>query len=108
VEYALAGITRESIIHLLENEYSEKIIEKPVCFDNLVELYKNKKIRSMFSTGTAVGFQPIASITHEGKRMSFSINTGLQKKLRKRLLGIQSDQSKDDYGWMVPIHELYG
>jgi len=102
----LPGITRQSVIDIISNETSEKIHVQRINIKKVFKQYEEGKIRSIFATGTAVGIQPVASITYQHKVMRLDVNTPLVKNLRDRLLGIQKGISSDDYQWMVSTDNL--
>lgn len=104
--HLLPGITRASVIELLRKEFATNVIEKSIDMNELITLHGNGKIHSVFITGTAVGVQPVASVTYDKKRLSWTVDTPLIMQLRERLIGIQSGNLPDRYGWVTTESDL--
>jgi branched-chain amino acid aminotransferase len=95
----LPGITRASIIELARDK-GIKTNERSITIDEALE-----ETRECFVTGTAVGAQPLTSLTWHGKKAAF--NNGkegeLTREIRNTLKGIQYGALPDTIGWMTQI-----
>ncbi|SDP16057.1 branched-chain amino acid aminotransferase [Paenibacillus sp. yr247] len=98
----LEGITRNSIIHLL-NEWGIPIAERKISIDDILEAYGNGTLEEAFGTGTAAVVSPIGSLLWKGTPMV--INDGeigeLVRRLYDTITDIQFGRIEDANGWML-------
>lgn len=98
----LEGITRKSIIHLL-NDWGIPVTERRISIDEIVQAYENGTLEEAFGTGTAAVVSPIGSLLWQGTPMV--INNGeigeLVHKLYDTITGIQYGRIADKHDWMV-------
>jgi branched-chain amino acid aminotransferase len=98
----LEGITRKSIIHLL-NDWGIPVTERKISIDDIVQAYENGMLEEAFGTGTAAVVSPIGSLLWKGVPMV--INQGkigeLVHRLYDTITDIQFGRIEDAHGWMV-------
>jgi branched-chain amino acid aminotransferase len=100
----LAGVTRDSVIHLLR-EWGVPVKERRISIEELFEAHKEGKLEEAFGTGTAAVISPIGSMTWEGHDMEIAGGqTGaLSAKLYETLTGIQRGEREDSFGWRYSV-----
>ena len=102
----LEGITRKSVIELLEH-WGIPVSERKIAIDELYKAYQNGELEEAFGTGTAAVISPIGELFWQGKKMV--INNGETGKLSNRLYdtltGIQTGTVEDPFGWTVKVNE---
>jgi len=100
----LAGVTRDSVIHLAK-DWGMKVIERKLSMDEVIDAWEKGKLKEAFGTGTAAVISPIGSITHKEK--TILINKGqtgsLSQKLYDTITGIQYGEKPDKFSW---IHKI--
>jgi branched-chain amino acid aminotransferase len=95
----LGGITRDSIITLAKDN-GIKVEERKVLITEIVEAAKNRTLKEMFGTGTAVTVNPIDTMTfREEKFVITNIEDSFASQLKQQLQAIQRGNIKDTYGW---------
>ncbi|MCL1813294.1 MAG: branched-chain amino acid aminotransferase [Treponema sp.] len=93
----LPGITRLSLMELARDR-GVKVVERKIAID---EIFSEAK--ECFVSGTAAGAVPISSITHNGKKASFTFPGELSSELQKTLKGMQYGLIPDTKGWLTKI-----
>ncbi|MGB0863108.1 MAG: branched-chain amino acid aminotransferase [Saprospiraceae bacterium] len=103
----LAGITRNSFIHLLKARGYE-VQERPITIDELVEATKTGKVQDVFGAGTAAVVAPVESVHYKGVTYEFPEMEGrkISKQLKIDLNEVRSGQSEDTFGWTHPLNVL--
>ena len=100
----LGGITRMSIIELLQSK-GYKVSERRLSIDELVEAYKNGKLKEAFGTGTAAVISPIGELKYGDLVMA--VNNGeigpISQMCYDTLTGIQWGKLPDTMGWVQEI-----
>lgn len=96
----LAGITRDSVLHLLR-EWGITVEERRIGIDELFEAGRRGELEEAFGTGTAAVISPIGWMKWEDREIEISGGkTGaLSEKLYNELTGIQRGVFRDPYGW---------
>jgi branched-chain amino acid aminotransferase len=100
----LEGITRSSVIRLLE-EQDLKVIEKNITMDEVVAGVSDGSITEVFACGTAAVVTPVGRLASDG----FDITIGdgeagaVTMGIRKTLTDIQYGHTEDPYGWMKRV-----
>lgn len=98
----LAGVTRDSIIVLLqENGY--KVEERPISIDELKEAYRNGQLKEAFGAGTAASIAVIAELTiHDEHMMMPPLEQWeISNWLKTELSDIRYGRKEDTHGWIV-------
>ena len=100
----LPGITRESVIFLLQH-WGMKVSERRISIHELQEAHSKGELEEAFGTGTAAVISPIGELNWNGRQMV--LNNGktgeVAHKLYETLTGIQFGRMKDEYGWTVEV-----
>lgn len=100
----LAGITRDSVLHLAR-DWGIKVSERKLPMDEVVQAAESGKLKEAFGTGTAAVISPVGLIHHKGKDLI--INNGkpgeLSLKLYETITGIQYGDKPDKFGWTYKI-----
>jgi branched-chain amino acid aminotransferase len=100
----LEGITRDSLIQLLEAE-KLKVVERDITLDETRKGIEDGDITEVFACGTAAVVTPVGRL----KSPSFDVTIGggesgeggaMTMAVRKRLMDIQYGLAPDPYGWM--------
>ena len=101
----LAGITRDSILHILK-DWGYKIHETHLAVDDLMKAGHDGSLEEAFGTGTAAVISPVGEFVY--KEDSVKVNDfeigKLTQKLYDYLTGIQWGDVEDKYGWTVDIN----
>ncbi|HEX7064416.1 MAG TPA: branched-chain amino acid aminotransferase [Bacillales bacterium] len=100
----LAGITRDSVIHLLR-DMNVPVTERKISIEELYKAHADGTFEEAFGAGTAAVISPIGELNWRNEKIQ--INNGKTGKLAKRLYdtltGIQQGHSNDPYGWTVEV-----
>ena len=95
----LDGITRKSIIKISEDN-DIKVEVRPISIDEIIEAHKNKRLKEIFGSGTAVVISEISSFGYKGKNYNLKIDeNSYAKKLKSIITKIQYNLIHDPYGW---------
>jgi branched-chain amino acid aminotransferase len=104
----LAGITRDSVLHLLR-DWGLRVSERPVAIDEVIAAARADRLE-MWGTGTAAVISPVGELGYKGER--YLINGGrtgeLTQKLYDTIVGIQYGTTPDPYGWTRPLGNRLG
>lgn len=100
----LAGITRDSVIHLLRQK-GISVEERPISIDEIKEAYKNGQLKEAFGAGTAAVIAPIAELHHEGESIMLPpIETwDVSNAIKKELADIRYGRIEDSNKWMFKV-----
>lgn len=100
----LAGITRESVMQIVA-DWGYKVNERQISIDEIIEGIASGKVKEIFGCGTAAIIAPVGSLLY--KDTPFTIANGaigvLTQRLFDELVGIQSGEKEDLYGWVVSV-----
>jgi len=100
----LEGITRKSIIHLLQY-WNVPVSERRISMDDIKQAYADGKLEEAFGTGTAAVISPVGELFWNDEKMV--INGGktgeISQKLYDTLTGIQTGTLEDPFGWAVEV-----
>lgn len=103
-ERILAGITRDSILHLLRDSGELTIEERPIKVAELIAVAQSGELKEVFGMGTAAVISPISTIGYNGKDYDVEVpENGYSAKLKARLTDIRLGRTEDKYGWMTII-----
>ncbi|WP_062463870.1 branched-chain amino acid aminotransferase [Demequina soli] len=100
----LEGVTRSSIIQLLEDQ-NLKVVERDITLAELREGIESGEVAEIFACGTAAVVTPVGRIGAE----DFEVTVGsgdagpVTLAVRERLTDIQYGRAEDTYGWMHRI-----
>jgi len=100
----LAGITRDSVIHLAR-DWGVKVSERRIRLEEVLSAIENGTLKEVFASGTAAVISPVGKLAYRGK--THVINQGnvgsLAQKLYDSIMGIQYGKLKDPYGWIEKV-----
>ena len=100
----LAGVTRDSIIHILK-DWGYTVNETHLAVEDLMKAGHDGTLEEAFGTGTAAVISPVGEFVYRDddvKVNDFKIGK-LTQKLYDYLTGIQWGDVEDKYGWTVDI-----
>ena len=100
----LPGVTRDSVIHLLDS-WGYEVIEKHLSIDELMSAAKEGRLEEAFGTGTAAVISPIGELNYKGDITTINdFQTGpLTQKLYDTLTGIQWGKIDDQFNWTIEV-----
>ncbi|QDI91910.1 branched-chain amino acid aminotransferase [Salicibibacter halophilus] len=100
----LEGITRKSVIELLESE-GMPVRERKISIDEIIAANESGSLQEVFGTGTAAVISPVGGL--EYKDRDYVINNGEMGEtaswLHETLVGIQTGELDDPFGWSVVL-----
>jgi branched-chain amino acid aminotransferase len=100
----LPGITRHSVLSIAR-EWGVKVEERPVTIDEILEAYKEGKLKEAFGTGTAATIAHIKTIGHQDQDYDLPDANPecLSSLIAEELNNIKFGTSTDKFGW---IHKV--
>ena len=100
----LAGVTRDSMIHLLR-DWGYTVREEHLAVEDLMKAGHDGTLEEVFGTGTAAVISPVGTLRYKDDEVVINdMKTGeLTQKLYDTLTGIQWGKLPDKYGWTVEI-----
>lgn len=100
----LEGITRNSIIHLLEH-WGMPVTERKVSMEEIKQAHSAGRLEEAFGTGTAAVISPVGELNWGGHKMV--VNNGqtgdISKKLYNTIVGIQTGAGEDVFDWVLEV-----
>ncbi|MFW9832590.1 MAG: branched-chain amino acid aminotransferase [Candidatus Thorarchaeota archaeon] len=100
----LPGVTRNSVLTLVK-DYGLTPKERMVSIDEIIEGITSGKVQEIFGCGTAAIIAPVGSLWY--KDTPYQVADGKTGELTQRLfddlVGIQSGEREDPYGWVVEV-----
>ena len=101
----LPGITRYTVLDLVEKWGGYKISERRISIDEVLEAGHNGRLKEAFGSGTAAVISPVGRIVY--KSDDFKVGDGktgpLSLKLYEEITGIQYGLKNDDHGWVESV-----
>jgi len=100
----LPGITRMSVIELAKH-WNEKVSERKISIDELIEAHAAGRLKEVFGAGTAAVISPVGQIKYGDQVLTINDNqTGpVAKKYYQAITDIQYGKAEDPMGWIVPV-----
>lgn len=100
----LEGITRDSMIRLLEH-WGIPVEQRQISIDEIAEAHRSGTLEEAFGTGTAAVISPVGELHWQGEKLVIGGGaTGeLSARLYETLTGIQRGIVPDPFGWMVRL-----
>jgi len=98
----LPGVTRDTVIELLQN-WGIKVTQRRLSIEDVEKASKNGTLREIFATGTAAVITPIGRLMLNDKFMMVgNCEVGvLSKKLSDTIYGLQTGLIPDHMGWTL-------
>lgn len=100
----LAGVTRDSMLHILR-DWGYTVREEKLSIDDLMKAGHDGSLEEVFGTGTAAVVSPVGELVYKDDSVTvndFQIGK-LTQKLYDYLTGIQWGTEEDRYGWTTEI-----
>ena len=100
----LPGITRKSVIELARH-WNEKVSERKVSIDELIEAHADGRLKEVFGAGTAAVISPVGQIKYGDRVITINNNqTGpVAQKYYNAITDIQYGKAEDPLGWIEPV-----
>ena len=100
----LAGITRDSVIKLLQH-WGIEVEERKISIHEIIEGIQNGTVKEVFAAGTAATLVPIVTIGYEGTDHTLNSyeNWEYANKLSKTLTDIKTGNAEDIFGWVERV-----
>jgi branched-chain amino acid aminotransferase len=100
----LAGITRNSVLHLARH-WGMKVEERKIAVKELVQALEKGSVSEAFGAGTAATIAQIELIGYEGKNYKLPLvnERKFSNRVYQELEGIKRGTQPDPFGWMMKI-----
>jgi branched-chain amino acid aminotransferase len=99
----LAGITRDSLLHLMRDA-GVKVEERPISIHEVIEAHKNGELKEMFGTGTAAVVSYVSEFSYKGQIYQINQdNSTIAPKFKKLLEEYKKGMHQDKFNWLVPV-----
>jgi branched-chain amino acid aminotransferase len=99
----LAGVTRESVMKLLE-EQGLNVEERHISIDEVIDAFKAGTLKEVFGTGTAATISTIKELRYKDFQMFFETeNFKISGEVKRRLTAIREGKEPDVYEWLYRI-----
>lgn len=100
----LAGVTRDSVIKLLQ-EMNIEVEERDLSIDEIVEAHKAGTLQEVFGTGTAVTISMVKELRYKDYVMQFDVDSwSVAPKIKSNMDAIKDGSAEDRFGWMTEIN----
>jgi len=100
----LPGITRDSVIRLAKH-WNDKVSEKKISIDTLMQAHADGKLQEVFGSGTAAVISPVGEIKYGDQVISISGGEvgPVALKYYNAITDIQYGKTEDPLGWVVQV-----
>jgi branched-chain amino acid aminotransferase len=100
----LPGISRDSVIHLVE-DWGMEMSARSLTIDEVIAGANDGTLKEAFGTGTAAVISPVGQITYKGEDhiVAGGKMGELSQRLYNEIVAIQYAQKEDPYGWTERI-----
>jgi len=100
----LPGITRDSVIRLLE-AMGIPVEERPVPIDEIVAAHTAGRLRECFGTGTAATISHVAEIGYQDKTLTLPpvADREIATSVLTRMTALRTGREPDHLGWLIPV-----
>lgn len=101
----LEGITRSSVIQLLK-DWGIKVEERKISVDEVLEAYRNGKLKDAFGSGTAATISHISEIGYKDQSLKLAPieERNISNRLKEELNNIKLSLTEDRHNWMYKIN----
>ena len=101
----LHGITRDSIIKVLESQ-GRKVVDAPLTIDTVIEAYRAGTLQEVFGAGTAAVISYVSKIAAKGLEMKLDPeNYVLAPSLKSYIEDLRTGHRDDEFGWIERVSE---
>lgn len=103
-ETILPGVTRDSVITLLE-AMGTRVEERPVSMDEIVAAHDAGRLRECFGTGTAATISHVAEIGYRGRTLTLPPvgDREIAPAVLARMTALRTGRAPDHLGWLTPV-----
>lgn len=99
----LKGITRNSLIHILEDK-GYKVEERPISINEVMTGAKKGELTEVFGVGTAAVVSNVEVVGYKGDKVKFNLdNYKIAPMLKDTINGIRSGRLPDTKNWTVKV-----
>ncbi|MCK5417420.1 MAG: aminotransferase class IV, partial [Desulfobacterales bacterium] len=100
----LPGITRDSVIKLA-NHWNDKVTEKKISIDELMQAHSSGNLQEVFGAGTAAVISPVGEIKYRDQVITIAGGEvgPVAQKYYNAITGIQYGKTEDQLGWIVEV-----
>jgi len=99
----LAGVTRDSVIHILK-DMGVEVEERRLSIDEIEDAYKKGTLTEIFGTGTAATISLIKELRYKDFVMTFETEKWkTSPEIKRRMNAIKEGKAEDKYGLMVKV-----
>ncbi|NLP59165.1 branched-chain amino acid aminotransferase [Lutibacter sp. B1] len=99
----LDGVTRKSIIQLMEDE-GIKVEVRKISVSEIVEAARKGELLEMFGAGTAAVISPISGFSNKGESFELpKLENSYAAHIKKRITDIQRNLAEDKFGWRYKV-----
>jgi branched-chain amino acid aminotransferase len=99
----LAGVTRDSVMTMLEEE-GLKIEERAISIEEIADAYKAGILKEVFGTGTAATVSPIKELRYKELVMEFDLSAWtFCPAVKEKLTAIREGLAPDRHDWMFAV-----
>ncbi len=100
----LAGITRDSVLHLA-GSLGIKASERSISIDEVFAAHGEGRLKEVFGTGTAAVISPVGVLHYKGETITINNNEigPMAQKFYDLITGIQYGEISDDNNWNMKI-----
>ncbi len=100
----LPGITRNSVIKLAKY-WNDKVSEKKISIDGLMQAHASGKLQEVFGAGTAAVISPVGEIKYGDQVITIAGGEvgPVARKYYNAITDIQYGKTEDPLGWVVPV-----
>ncbi|MGD9174039.1 MAG: branched-chain amino acid aminotransferase [Desulfobacterales bacterium] len=100
----LPGITRDSVIRLAKH-WNDKVSEKKISINELMQAHADGKLQEVFGTGTAAVISPVGEVKYGDQVITISGGQvgPVALKYYNAITDIQYGKAEDPLGWVVPV-----
>lgn len=99
----LAGVTRSSVISLLE-EQGLSVEERPLAIEEILDGHRDGNLKEFFGTGTAAGVASVEQLAYRDLVLSLDYrNWIIAPRVLRDLEDIKLGRVPDRFGWNTPV-----
>ncbi len=102
----LAGITRDSILHLLR-DMGIPVEERAITIDEVIEAHKTGHLDEMFGAGTAAVVSHVSDISYLGQNYELPpvADRKIGPMIKKHLEDYKKGAFEDKFNWLFPVNK---
>ncbi|SDE18895.1 branched-chain amino acid aminotransferase [Riemerella columbipharyngis] len=108
-EKILDGVTRDSFIQLAKHNNIE-VKDEPISVKLVLEAHSKGELKEVWGVGTAVVTNVFKALGYKDKKYNLpdlKEEESFSLKLKKQLVGIQTNEAEDPFGWRIKVEKKY-